>query len=360
MKVLSRYIFRQFVTSFLFASIAFVLLFMLIDMVENLDDFVDQNIGLTGILHYYSLTIPATVQITAPVAALLASILSAGRFSASNELTALGSAGLGMRQLILPFMTGGAIIALVNFFNASIVEPAAAGARIAYKRTILNETRKGLHAGFNIQLLEPDGSVVTIGSFDPLSSTAKDVTVERFDGSRLRSRTDAPEMVFNPQLQQWIMPVASRRSFAADTGSAEFSSGGDTIALDVSPQSLRELNLQPEEMTLVQHYRYLVDKARAGFPKLERATVKLHAKISMPLSSMIVILIGVPLATMKQRNGRAAEITLALFIGLLFLGLQRTVATMGYNGIIEPWAAAWLPLMVFLAAGLLLYRKAST
>ncbi|WP_449258232.1 LptF/LptG family permease [Chlorobium limicola] len=360
MKVLSRYIFRQFATSFLFASIAFVLLFMLIDMVENLDDFVDQNIGPIGILHYYLLTIPATVQITAPVAALLSSILAAGRFSASNELAALGSAGLGMRQLILPFMIGGAIIALVNFFNASIVEPAAAGARIAYKRTMLNETRRGLHDGLNIQLLEPDGSVVTIGSFDPLSSTAKDVTVERFDGSRLRSRTDAPEMAFNPQLQRWIMPVASRRSFDADTGSAEFSSGGDTLSLDVSPQSLRELNLQPEEMTLVQHYRYLVDKARAGFPKLERAAVKLHAKVSMPLASMIVILIGVPLAAMKQRNGRAAEITLALFIGLLFLGMQRTVATMGYNGIIEPWVAAWLPLMVFLATGLLLYRKAST
>jgi len=287
MKVLSRYIFRQFATSFLFASIAFVMLFMLIDMVENLDDFVDQNIGPIGILHYYSLTIPATVQITAPVAALLSSILAAGRFSASNELTALRSAGLGMRQLILPFMTGGAIIALVNLFNASIVEPAAASARIAYKRTMLNETRRG-------------------------------------------------------------------------TGSAEFSSGGDTLTLDVSPQSLRELNLQPEEMTLLQHYRYLVDKARSGFPKLERATVKLHAKVAMPLASMIVILIGVPLAAMKQRNGRAAEITLALFIGLLFLGMQRTVATMGYNGIIEPWVAAWLPLMLFLAAGLLLYRKAST
>lgn len=360
MKVLNRYIFSQFATSFLFASVAFVALFTLIDMVENLDDFVDSDIGVIGIVRYYVLTIPSTVQITAPVATLLASILTAGKLAASNELASIRAAGLSMRQLILPFLAGGVIIAIANFVNASIVEPAAASAKFTYRRTVLNETRPGLHDGTNIQLLEPDGRIVTIGSFDPLSSTAKDVTIEQFEGSHLRSRTDAPAMVFEPQLNRWIMPVHAKRVFTTRSDSMKFSTGRDTLSLALSPQSLRELNLQPEEMTFRQHYRYLAEKTRAGFPGLERATVKLHTKAAMPLASIIVILIGVPLSAVKQRSGRAAEIALALFIGFLFLGMQRTVATMGYNGIIEPWAAAWLPLMLFLAAGLLLYHKAAS
>ncbi len=39
MKLLDRYIFRQFAASFLFASITFAALFTLITLVENLDDF---------------------------------------------------------------------------------------------------------------------------------------------------------------------------------------------------------------------------------------------------------------------------------------------------------------------------------
>ncbi|MBN1279605.1 MAG: LptF/LptG family permease [Chlorobiaceae bacterium] len=357
MKLLNRYIFLQFATSFLFASAAFVALFTLVDMVENIDDFIDRNVGIVGILQYYTLTIPSTVQITAPVATLLASILTAGRLSASSELAALRSAGLSMRQLILPFLTGGVIIALANFFNASVAEPTAASAKIAFKQTHLNEIRSGLSDGANLQLLEPDGRIITIGSFDPIRSIAKDVTIERFDGAHLRSRTDAPVMLFEPQLKRWIMPVSSERSFDPTSKATNFSKGRDTLALALSPQSLRELYLQPEEMTLTQHYRYLTEKQQAGFPGLERATVKLHSKAAMPLASIVVILIGVPLSAIRQRTGRAAEIALALFLGFLFLGLQRTVATMGYNGIIEPWIAAWLPLLLFLAAGLLLYRK---
>ncbi|NTV08148.1 MAG: LptF/LptG family permease, partial [Chlorobium limicola] len=86
MKLLYRHIFRQFMTSFLFASIAFAALFTLITMVENLDEFFDRGIGISGIVWYYLLALPSTFQITAPVAALLASILTAGRLSASSEL----------------------------------------------------------------------------------------------------------------------------------------------------------------------------------------------------------------------------------------------------------------------------------
>ncbi|NTV21423.1 MAG: LPS export ABC transporter permease LptG, partial [Chlorobium limicola] len=40
--------------------------------------------------------------------------------------------------------------------------------------------------------------------------------------------------------------------------------------------------------------------------------------------------------------------------------MQKTVASLGYNGIIEPWIAAWLPIILFLGAGALLYKKAAS
>ncbi|MCF8382498.1 MAG: LptF/LptG family permease [Chlorobium sp.] len=358
MKLLDRYIFRQFAVSFLFASLTFAALFTLIDMVENLDGFFDRKAGPAGIAWYYLVSLPGIFQVTAPVSALLASILTAGRLSASSELAAIRSSGISLDQLMRPFLLGGIIIALANLTNASLFEPVAASAKIAFQRDALNKTRPGLHEGTNIHILEPDSRVVTIGSFDPEGSRALNVTIERFDGPHLLSRTDGPVMVFDGGLKKWVMPKAAVRIFGGADGRIAFRAERDTLDLALTVESLKELNVLPEEMNLVQHYRYIKEKMQAGFPGLERAQVKLHAKLAMPLSSLIVILIGVPLSAVKKRSGLAGEIALALFIGFLFLGMQRTVATMGYNAVIEPWVAAWLPLLLFLGAGVFLYRKA--
>jgi lipopolysaccharide export system permease protein len=360
MKLLDRYIFRQFATAFLFASAAFALLFTLIDMVENLDEFFDRSIGFAGISWYYLLTLPSTFQITAPLSALLASILTAGRLSASNELAAIRSAGITRNDLLRPFLVGGMIICFGNLVNASLLEPAAARARIAFQRNLLNETPRGLREETNIHILEPGNRVVTIGAFDPVRSKAMNVTIEEFDGAHLRSRKDAPLMVFTPGLNKWVMQKGVIRSFGKNPAAITFRTGNDTLDLALSSQSLRELNLLPEEMSLLQHYRYVKEKMQAGFPALERARVKLQAKLAMPLASLVIILIGVPLAAVKKRSGIAAEVALALFIGFLFLGLQRTFATMGYNGVVEPWIAAWLPLLLFFGAGMFLLSRSDS
>jgi len=360
MKLLDRYIFRQFAASFLFASITFAALFTLITLVENLDDFFDRGVGISGIAWYYMLALPSTFQITAPVATLLASILTAGRLSASSELAAIRSAGASMSQLMRPYVLGGLLISGINLLNASFLEPAAAKEKISFEKQVLNQTRSGLHEGGNIHVIEPDNRIVTIESFDAKRLLASKVTIEQFSGSRLISRKDASRMLFDPAIDRWILQKAAIRSFGADPGEISFSTGNDTLNLLLSMQSLQELSLQPEEMNLIQHYQYVKEKMQAGFPGLDRARVKLHAKTALPLASLVIIFIGVPLSTVKKRSGLAAEIAIALFIGFLFLGMQKTVASLGYNGIIEPWIAAWLPIFLFIGAGALLYKKAAS
>jgi lipopolysaccharide export system permease protein len=86
--------------------------------------------------------------------------------------------------------------------------------------------------------------------------------------------------------------------------------------------------------------------------------VKLHSKIALPFASLIIILIGVPLSAKKKRGGLASEISITLFVGFLFLGLQKTIAIAGYQGIMNPILAAWLPNILFLCIGYVIYKTA--
>ncbi|NTV98381.1 MAG: LptF/LptG family permease, partial [Chlorobiaceae bacterium] len=79
MKILDRYIFNQFIRTFLFTSVAFAFLFILITMMEKLGEMMDRKMNLLEIIAYNALLIPSTLIVTSPVCALLSSILVAGR-----------------------------------------------------------------------------------------------------------------------------------------------------------------------------------------------------------------------------------------------------------------------------------------
>jgi lipopolysaccharide export system permease protein len=355
MKILEKYIFRQFAKAFLFTSLAFVCLFILINMVEKLDEFMDKNLSLWEIAGYYLLSIPSTILIISPVSALLSSILVAGRLSFSSELPAIRSAGVSMRQLLTPFLAGGTLILFVNILNAWWIAPAAFTGKNTFEQHNFNKHPSEPQQNRNIHVLEPGNRIVSIGTLDLDCSTLSKVSIEEFSGARLISRTDSDTMRYEPKNREWVMQNASTRIFTGENEAFHFTAV-KPVKLHLSPHSLAELNLQPDEMNIIRHYQYLSEKKRAGFSGLERSMVKFHNKIALPFASLIIILIGVPLSAKKKRGSLASEISITLFAGFLFLGLQKTSAILGYQGVISPMLAAWLPNILFLGIGYIMYK----
>ncbi|NTW99178.1 MAG: LptF/LptG family permease, partial [Geobacteraceae bacterium] len=195
------------------------------------------------------------------------------------------------------------------------------------------------------------------GSRVPDNAMLSAISIEEFSGAHLTSRTDADSMRYNPQTGEWMLLNAATRILTGTHETFHFAPV-KSVKLALSPRSLTELNLQPDEMNLIRHYRYLAEKEKAGFAGLERSSVKFHNKIALPFASLIIILIGVPLSAKKKRGGLASEISITLFAGFLFLGLQKTIAIAGYQGIINPMLAAWLPNILFLGIGYAIYKTA--
>ena len=99
MRTIDRYAVRQFVLTALFALLAFIVIFVVIDMMENLDDFLDRRATLGIIAMYYIYFIPEIVKLMIPVAMLLSALFTTGRFSTYNELTALKSSGVSLYRI---------------------------------------------------------------------------------------------------------------------------------------------------------------------------------------------------------------------------------------------------------------------
>ena len=355
MKILDRYIFRQFAKTFLFTTAVFVCLFMLINMVDRLDEFMDKKLNFGQIASYYLFTLPSTLLATSPLSALLSSIFVAGRLSSSSELPAIRSAGVSMRQLLYPFLFGGALICAFNIVNSSLLAPAAFNSKNSFEKKYFSKRPILQHEIRNIHILEPGNRIISISSSELDGSSLSGVSIEEFNDSRLRSRTDASSMHYDATAGVWIMQDASTRLFEGGTEQFSFMPL-KSIRLALTPHSLKELDLQPDEMNLLRHYRYLSEKRAAGFAGLDNTVVKLHTKLSMPLATLVVILIGVPLSAKKKRGGLAGEISISLFASFIFLGLQKTMSMAGSQGALDPVLAAWLPDLLFLGVGWVIYK----
>jgi len=357
MKILDRYIFGQFAKAFLFSSLVFVCLFILITVVERLDAIMENHLTVQQVARFFLLTVPSTILITSPISTLLASILVSGKLSTSSELPAMRSAGINMRQLLYPFLLGGVLILGMNLLTAWWIAPATFSETHQFDQRYFIKANAPAKENQNLHLREPDNRIVSIGSVASNYEHLNDVAIETFSGAHLTSRSDSKSMRYNATTHEWIMEKVATRVFDGESETF-LVEPSKAVRLTLSPATLQELNLQPDEMNILRHYRYLSEKQSAGFSALEPSMVSFHNKTAMPFASLIILLIGVPLSAKKKRGGLASEITIALFAGFLYLGLQKTVTMAGNQGAINPMLAAWLPNLLFLAVGYLIYKTA--
>ena len=70
MKILDKYILRNFWGTLIFSLMAFCLIFIIVDLIGYLDKFIDRNVPYVAIVKYYLYYLPYIIVLSFPVAVL--------------------------------------------------------------------------------------------------------------------------------------------------------------------------------------------------------------------------------------------------------------------------------------------------
>ena len=81
MHVLDRYIAGRFLRALVFSLLVFIAIYVIVDMVEHLDTFVDARASADQVFRYYLNYAPAIIVLTLPIAVLMASLFTVGGLS---------------------------------------------------------------------------------------------------------------------------------------------------------------------------------------------------------------------------------------------------------------------------------------
>jgi len=385
MLLLDQYVSKKFLFNLFFSLTAFASIFVTVDLLEALSEFIDRKAPAMVVASYYFYYLPYIIILSMPVAMLLASMFSVGQLSKYNELTAMLAAGRSSYRILLPIFLIGLLVSGAMLLFAEKVMPVANQRKAEIRQQYIDRMPRNLPSRLSnlyfqesvdaeadqrhedlTKLAAAPVRRIFIGYYDEANKTAQKVSVQEYRGIFITERVDAAQMrwlgAFDGKNSAgktgvWKMMQGYRRKFDDEQ---ETATRFDTLAmpeLSFTPQVLTKVQKNPEEMSYRELRQFIHEVARNG-GNPERWLVDLYLKISFPLANFIIVLFGAPLAAGRIRSSAAVGVATSLVICFLYFGTVKTSQSMGQNGTLAPLLAAWLGNMIFLAAGLVILAKA--
>jgi len=348
--ILDRYELKSFLKNLFIAVLTWIVIFLVVDVIENVSRFIDQHASVHQVFMYYLYYVPYIISLTLPVAMLLAVLFSLSVFAENNEIIAQLSAGISLYRILAPlFILAFFISIAAGLFNETIVPEANQRRWNLLRYDIEKRPRPEQKARSNIYIRDNSRRTFNIKYFNGRNNEARVVSIKIYNGPQLVQRIDAKRM--NWKDDHWVLHDGRVRRFTP--GTETLSSFKDSVLSDtrIQPEDLIAVQIKPEEMGYADLTKYIREiKAIGGNPK--KWLVERHLKLSLPFANLIVILLGAPLASRKRRGGMGLNFGLSLLISFVYFIIIRTGQVFGHQGLLPPLLAAWLGNLIFLSLGI--------
>lgn len=354
---LDRYVFLEWVKIFVTTAVGFPVLVFVIDLVDNLNKYLERSLTQREVLLSYFYWLPETMFNVLPAAVLFATVFTVGAVTRHSEITAAKASGISFYRFILPIVAGAALATCVGL---TLGELAPRGN--AVRMRLLKETKDVAGtARVNFVYAAEGGRVYKASTLSVDSGLMTNLEVER------RGRgVEAPTQVVAAQRatyragRGWTLENGTYHLLPSDSAvtSFEFAKFVDR-GMRERPRDLMVTPKAPDDMDYAELGAFIKAMQRSG-ADVNTLRVTRMLKIAIPVTCVIILLFGAPLATSTQRGGAAYGVGLSLGTTIVFLVLIQLTKAIGGKGLIMPELAAWIPSAIFGVAGaILLWRTRS-
>ena len=351
------YLARQFVKILFYSIVAFTIIYVTVDIFEEIDNFIDHNASAKDIALYYLYSIPFILTYIIPISLLLGTVFSLGVLARRNELTALIASGVSLVRIAAPII----VIALVSslasaWFNDRVVASANRLKNDIMEYEIEGRARTNKAVRNNFHYLGESGFVYLADAFNEKTGTLYDVVVQQFDGTTMIRRIDARRAQWTDEV--WVFHQGFERWFEGGADSVEAFQELRAEEIKETPQDFSAEVLDEEDMTF-QELRTYIERLRRSGGHVEKHLVDMYFKLSFPFAGSIFTLIGIAFAAGKRKHSVATGFGVTLIVAFTYYVVLRLGQTLGHNEVLPPLLAAQMGNVIFLMIGVTLLCRAN-
>lgn len=358
LKLLDHYLLRKFFGIFFLTLVSFLVIFNIVDLIEKLDKFLKNQLPPQLIATYYLNQLPFYTNLAIPMALLLATVFTIGILGKHNELAAIKSSGISLYRVAFPLLIVGFLMSIGSIVFEDLVVIPTSRVRLEIEANNLRRYRYAERTIFtNIMFQDSPECNIVIAVFSKRDNVAYNVTVQYSRNQRLVRRYDARRMVWHSETHSWQLQDFKVRYFDESGNEAVSQVIADsTMRFNLTPDDIARTDLNPETMRFSE-LTYFIRRLKESGNDVRKWEVNLQFKLAFAFTNFIVILFGVPLAAMKQRQGITFGAGMSLLAIFIYYGLIKFGQVLGYKGILTPLISVWLGNFVFLIGGFILLYK---
>ncbi len=345
--ILDRYVLRRLAGILALVWISAIAISSIADLTGNIDDILKNHPPASVVLQYYKYQSLQTAYDIAPIAVLIATLITFSLLSRTSEVIALRSLGISLHRIALPAIAGASLVAMLCAFLQLQVLPASNQKVAEANNVIKGRTQpKSVRRADQQWLLGQGRFIYNYLNFDPRTASLQRLQVFDFDEKhQLVARLLVANAQFTPR--GWAVSDGWARTFDGIT-ERSFRAIATPVAVDLEekPDYFEAEVRRPREMGFTELRAYVREVRDSGqaVPALE---VALQDRVSFPFASLVMSLVALPFAFRLERKGALYGLGLAIVLGIFFLAVFAFFRTLGQVGTFPAVVAAWSPNVLF-------------
>ncbi len=358
MRILDRYIIKTMIKTFLGCITIFVFLYIIVDIFGHLDEILKQKVALLTLRNYYLSYLPIIFIQIAPVASLLATLYTLGSLTRHNEIIAMRTSGLSIFQITQTMIIFGIIISLFVFVVNERIAPGASNLLQQTKREMQDKSKpQEKEVIKNLSMYGLKNRLFFVNKFSLRDNTLQGITILQQDSQQnITKKIVANRGIWEDGLWKFYQSLTYNFDESGQIKENPQYLQEEIMDITENPQDFLSQRQHPESMNISQLKNYIFRLSDSGAETIVRNfKVDLYQRFTFPLTSLIIILVGIPFAL--RIRGKATALSsfgISFLVGFLYYVVNAISLAFGKAGFLPPLVAASIGHICFLFLGLYL------
>ena len=368
MKLLDRYILRQFLSTYVFVVMLLLAVITVIDLTEKTDKYAKANLSFLQILDYYGDFLPWIAGLITPITVFIATVFITARMAGHTEVVAMLGSGMSFKRLMLPYFIGALLIASVSFWLNGWVIPNSNKSRLAFELEYLKPKTSSSYRNIHMQIAP--NTILYLQSYNNATDKGYSFTLERFKDGKLIEKLNAKRIEWDTVKNKWalhdwelrqvedIFEPTSNKTDSLAKRKEQLIVGKEPIdtVLSITPKEFDNDYRKYDGLTLTELNKYIKTLRARGSAGIDQYEVEKYTRFASPFSIFILTFMGVIVSARKSRGGTGSQIALGFALSFIFILFFMMFRTFAEAGSIPPFISVWIPAIIFGAISAVMYK----
>jgi lipopolysaccharide export system permease protein len=352
MKILDKYVARNFLTGYVIAFCVLIGLRIIIDLFVNIDEFTEHaDLGalavMKNILIFYGLNSTLYFRDFAGMITVVAAVFSLGKMVRYNELVAVMASGVSLKRVIGPIICLALLLTGLLVIDQELIIPPLSDKLVRTQDTIPGQE------SYDVWFIaDRNGSLICSQRFDVKTSTLYKLTIitrSKKPGSLIwdvTGRISAEKATYDAGTGKWVL--TNGRFTEKDSAIAAYPTA--YYATDITPKDIPVMRKARYKTLLSSRQLGILATQRTKLKDLAQLYSQKHFRVTEPIINLVMLLVSLPILvcrdpkSMKSAVAISFGVTTACFITTFIC--KMLAAEVVFDRVMpELWA--WLPVFIF-------------